>query len=120
MEITKLGARTDWLVMDIRFTSEAEFAVPQESAEPHAAFLIATHAYDIKLAAEAIERAVPSAHEKFGMLHDVDPVTTGGSSLEPSEQSLADELGRVAELHERGLLSDEEFADAKRRILESD
>lgn len=116
-----LGARTDNMVMDIRFTQEAEFVTPQASAEPHAAFLVNWHAYDVRLAAEAIERAIPSAHGKFGMLSDLDQVTASGSGPEQiSEPSLADELDRIARLHERGLLSDEEFANAKRHILESD
>lgn len=115
-----LGARTNLMVMDIRFTPEAKFAIPQESPDPHTAFLINTHPYEIKLAAEAIERAIPSARGKFGMVQDIDPVASSGSGAGQSQPSLADELDRVAGLHERGLLSDEEFANVKRQILESD
>lgn len=44
------------------------------------------------------------------------------SGEEPSTQaltSLADELGKLSDLHERGVLSDAEFADQKAKLLAS-
>lgn len=41
-----------------------------------------------------------------------------GPSDTPEEQSLVDSLSRLGELHDSGVLSDEEFVAAKRKLLD--
>jgi hypothetical protein len=44
---------------------------------------------------------------------------TGGINISKSSYSQADEIAKLAELRERGILSEEEFQNKKRKILES-
>lgn len=49
---------------------------------------------------------------------DSRPAAPASTSSEPLGGSVADELGKLAALHSQGLLTDEEFADAKARVLD--
>lgn len=49
---------------------------------------------------------------------DSRPASPELSHSESASGSVADELGKLAELHSQGLLTDEEFADAKAHVLD--
>ena len=59
--------------------------------------------------------------EAGSVLAEAQAALAGGHSPTSAPQappsSVADEIGKLAELHEKGLLSDEEFAAAKARLL---
>ena len=115
-----IASRVDWIVMDIRFGAGAVFNSPQAAAEPHAVFMLRNTALQVRLDTEVFDREVPIMKGKFGMLEDLEDKTQLPTATESEAAAFVADLPRLADLRERGALSEGEFAEAKRKLLEND
>ncbi|MCU0312729.1 MAG: SHOCT domain-containing protein [Solirubrobacteraceae bacterium] len=64
-----------------------------------------------------LQQAFPGAQVQVGSAEGIRPPGTPAAAEDPEEE-LLDRLERLAALHERGVLTDAEFAEQKRRILD--
>lgn len=59
------------------------------------------------------------AHHRNKQYADQEPVDDGQGQYAPAPPDPADEIEHLAELHSSGVLTDEEFASAKAKVLAS-
>lgn len=109
-----LGARIDWMLMDIGFSDAATFITPQVSATPQALFFMNSDRHEIALFQDKVQQIWPTAHGKFR----IDDASWKVKEPGP-EDAVLESLERAHRLHEAGSLSDEEFRQMKERILDS-